>query len=79
MESVGAYEAKTHLSELLDRVAQGETITITKHGMPVATLGPVRQAQTRSTPELVDELRRLRKGVRLNDLAVRDLIDEGRP
>jgi prevent-host-death family protein len=77
MDSVGAYEAKTHLSELLDRVARGETITITKHGLPVATLGPV-QGQARSAAKLVDELRQLRKGARLNDLTVRDLIDEGR-
>ena len=78
MDSIGAYEAKTHLSELLDRVTRGESITITKHGMPVATLGPAQQARTRSAAELVDELRRLRMGVRLDGLAVRDLIDEGR-
>ncbi|HLJ05195.1 MAG TPA: type II toxin-antitoxin system prevent-host-death family antitoxin, partial [Acetobacteraceae bacterium] len=34
--SVGAYEAKTHLSELLDRVERGEQIVITRHGRPVA-------------------------------------------
>jgi prevent-host-death family protein len=78
VESIGAYEAKTHLSELLDRVARGESITITKHGMPVATLGPAHQGPTRSAAELVEQLRRLRKGVRLDGLTVRDLIDEGR-
>ena len=40
METVGAYEAKTHLSHLLERVIQGEHITITKHGVPVAVLQP---------------------------------------
>ena len=40
METVGAYEAKTHLTKLLERVAKGERITITKHGVPVATLQP---------------------------------------
>jgi prevent-host-death family protein len=78
MDSIGAYEAKTHLSELLDRVARGETIVITKHGMPVATLGPVQHGQTRSAAELAEELRRLRKGVHLDGLSIRDLIDEGR-
>ncbi len=34
--SVGAYQAKTHLPQLLDRVEGGETITITRHGKPVA-------------------------------------------
>jgi prevent-host-death family protein len=40
MKTVGAYEAKTHLPKLLERVAEGEKITITKHGVPVATLQP---------------------------------------
>jgi prevent-host-death family protein len=35
MATVGAYEAKTHLAQLLERVGQGERITITKHGVPV--------------------------------------------
>ena len=40
MRTVGSYEAKTHLPALLGRVAKGETITITKHGKPVAKLVP---------------------------------------
>lgn len=42
--SVGAFEAKTHLSELLTRVEAGEVVTITKHGRPVARLVPARDA-----------------------------------
>ncbi len=41
MQSIGAYEAKTHLPQLLDRVARGESLTITRHGRPVARLVPV--------------------------------------
>ena len=41
METVGAYEAKTHLPRLLERVRRGESVTITKHGRPVARLVPV--------------------------------------
>ncbi len=41
MDTVGAFEAKTHLSDLLDRVERGERFTITRHGKPVATLTPV--------------------------------------
>ncbi len=41
MDTVGAYEAKTHLAHLLDRVARGETLTITRRGHPVARLVPV--------------------------------------
>jgi len=40
MDKVGAYEAKTHLPELLERVIKGERITITRHGVPVAVLQP---------------------------------------
>ncbi len=41
MENIGAYEAKTHLPRLLERVVRGESLTITRHGRPVARLVPV--------------------------------------
>lgn len=78
-KSVGAYDAKTHFSELLERVAEGEEITITRHGSPVARLVPVKK---RTTPEerqaAVDEIRRLAKGQSLGGLRIKDLIAEGR-
>jgi prevent-host-death family protein len=40
VNTVGLVYAKTHLSALLKRVAQGEEITITMHGVPVALLVP---------------------------------------
>ena len=40
IKEIGAFEAKTHLSRLLDEVAGGETIYITKHGKRVAELRP---------------------------------------
>ena len=47
MESIGSFEAKTHLPQLLERVAQGEEFTITKHGKPVrARCVPARPHQT---------------------------------
>ncbi|MCX6022553.1 MAG: type II toxin-antitoxin system prevent-host-death family antitoxin [Chloroflexi bacterium] len=78
MRSVGVYEAKTHLASLLDQVAQGESITITRHGQPVAVLTPY---QTPLRPEVggvIDALRAFRKGISLGDLTVREAIDEGR-
>ena len=45
MEIVGSFEAKTHLPQLLQRVAQGEEFTITKHGKPVARLVPAAAAK----------------------------------
>jgi prevent-host-death family protein len=77
MRTVGAYEAKTHLPRLLDEVASGETITITKHGAPVAMLVPVQKSK-RSVADVVDDLREARKGISLGGLTIRELIDEGR-
>ncbi len=41
MTTVGSYDARTHLAELVRRAAQGEEITITRRGVPVAKLVPV--------------------------------------
>ncbi|MDH3404341.1 MAG: type II toxin-antitoxin system prevent-host-death family antitoxin [Acidobacteriota bacterium] len=74
---VGAYEAKTHLPRLLARVARGERITITKHGVPVAVLAPV-APEKRSVGRTAEALKAWRRGHVLGDLALRDLIAEGR-
>jgi prevent-host-death family protein len=47
VQTIGAFEAKTHLAALLDRVAGGEEITITRHGIPAAVLVPVADAKAR--------------------------------
>lgn len=43
MTTVSAYEAKTHLPRLIRAVERGETVIITRHGRPVAQLGPVQR------------------------------------
>lgn len=79
MSEIGAYEAKTHLSALLRRVEEGERITITRHGVPVAELVPPGGRGTVGAREAVTELRSFGNGRTLgSDLCVRDLIDEGR-
>jgi prevent-host-death family protein len=78
METVGSYEAKTHLPNLLQRVAQGEKITITKHGVPVAMLVPADATNKQNAKEVIEEIRRLRKGRRLRGVTIRQLIEEGR-
>ena len=52
MESIAAFDAKTRLSELLERAANGETFEITKHGRPVGKLGPPDSARD---PKVVAE------------------------
>jgi prevent-host-death family protein len=83
MATVGSYEAKTHLPRLLERVEQGEIITITRHGKPVARLVPA-AAGTAPRPEVVEVIEAMRvfqerEGPVLgDDLSIRDLIEEGR-
>ena len=79
METVGAFEAKTHLSQLLDRVEQGETITITRHGEPAALLVPARPAAGKlSHAEIVEGLRELRGRVKPGKMSVREMVEAGR-
>jgi prevent-host-death family protein len=78
MTEIGAYEAKTHLARLLERVARGERITITKHGVPVAMLVPVAGRAKVTPAETVAALRAFRRGKRLGALSLRDLVEEGR-
>jgi prevent-host-death family protein len=79
MALIGAFEAKTHLSALLDRVSRGEKITITRHGIPAAILIPVDETKTRLThKEIVEGMRKLRKRIRPDKISVREMIQEGR-
>ncbi|WP_028321644.1 type II toxin-antitoxin system Phd/YefM family antitoxin [Desulfatiglans anilini] len=78
METIGAYEAKTHLPQLLERVAKGERITITKHGVPVATLQPADSSKRTPVRDVIDQLKQFRSAHRLDGLSVRDMIAEGR-
>ena len=77
--AVGAYDAKTHFSELLERVEGGEEVTITRHGSPVARMVPVRRTTTREQRRAaIEAMRQLAKGNSLGQLRIRDLMTEGR-
>ncbi len=76
---IGAYEAKTHFSELLERVVAGEQITITRHGVPVARLVPAHPiASEDERRTAVAAMRQLAGRNRLGGLSVKTLITEGR-
>jgi prevent-host-death family protein len=77
VKTIGSYEAKTHLPRLLDEVAAGEVITITKHGVPVATLSPVRSG-AQAARAAADDLLQFRANHRLDGLTIRELIEDGR-
>jgi prevent-host-death family protein len=82
MQTVGAYEAKTHLPKLLEQVAMGEAITITKHGVPVALLTPIPSQRPsrhkQALASVIADLRALKRETSLSGLSVRELIEEGR-
>ena len=80
MKTVGAFEAKTQFSELLADVANGETVVVTKHGVPVARLVPIRH-DFAAAAAAIDEWERYRDehNVTLRDgITIRELIEEGR-
>jgi prevent-host-death family protein len=78
VKTVGAYEAKKHLSRLLDEVAKGEKFTITRHGVPVAMLVPPPAVEKPDARAAIERLRETRKGNTLGGLTIRELIEEGR-
>ncbi len=84
MATVTAFEAKTRFGELLDRVAKGEEIVITRHDKPVARLVPEGAQRLDDVRRAVEGLRELQQQIRrrsrarLSDREVRSAIDEGR-
>ena len=78
MDQIGAFEAKTRLSELLDRVEQGQEVVISRRGRPVARLVPASDEAKQRAAAAVQRLRELRSGTRLEGIDWRELRDEGR-
>ena len=78
MKRLGAYEAKTHLSRLLDDVERGESYAITKHGRPVALLVPAVGGSQLPLDQAIEGLRRFRAGRSRGGISLRALIAEGR-
>jgi prevent-host-death family protein len=76
---VGAYQAKTHLSELLEKVEAGEEITITKHGAPIAKLVPIKKdASAEERVAAIQRIQMLGRGLSLGGLKIKDFVSEGR-
>ena len=79
MLTVGAFEAKTHLSSLLERVERGEEVVITRHGKAVARLVPAARVDRERVAAAIAKLKELAKGQTLGGLCWKELRDEGRP
>ncbi len=80
MERIGLFEAKTHLSQLVERVRRGESFVITKHGLAVARLVPRQGSTSKMTAsQAAERIRAIQARSTLgNELSLRQLIDQGR-
>ncbi len=78
MIEIGSYDAKTRLSELLEKVREGESFTITRHGQPIVELRPVGQRSATERKALIERMKRFQQSHSLEGASVRDLIEEGR-
>jgi prevent-host-death family protein len=77
MPEIGAYDAKTHLSMLLERAQRGERFVITKHGRPVAELGPVKETDRESVREVLERMRKGRDALARRGFRLSQLLDKG--
>jgi len=78
MPEIGAYEAKTHLSEILERVRKGERFIITKHGQAVAELRPLMGQGLEERRAVVARMKAFQASHGLGGVSLRELIDAGR-
>jgi len=81
MTTIGFYEARTRLAELLDDVARGKQILITRRGKPAAIISPPPKKSPDNVSEVVQEMLRFRdeQGPTLGrKTTLRQLIEEGR-
>lgn len=77
LEEIGSYDAKTKLPEILRRVQQGMSFTITNHGKPVADLVPSRATSHERTLEAIDSILKL-KSKTVSDEILKQSIEDGR-
>ena len=79
MRTVGLFEAKQKLSELVERASAGEQIGITRRGKLAAIITPVR-SRTASVEEAFARIEQIRKRIKPlpKGMTVKDLIEEGR-
>jgi len=78
MATFGLFEAKTHLSELVQRAEKGEEIVLTRHGAPVARLVAAQPEGKLDAAAWVARGRNLAKVPLPPGMTIRDLIHSGR-
>ncbi len=78
MRTIGAFEAKTHFSALLEKVERGEHVIITKHGHPVAKLVPTGGSDRQQSKQTIERIKAFSQKHTLGKIAWKALRDEGR-
>lgn len=80
MRTIGLFEAKQKLSELVERAGEGEQIGITRRGKLAAMLVPAREDKKVSLKEIFADIERIRKRAKPlpKGMTIKDLIEEGR-
>jgi len=79
-QQIGTFEAKTHFSQLIEKVENGADFVITKRGKPVAKIIPIEQEKEMTQMEVLEQFRELRKLYRgePGSFNIREAIEEGR-
>jgi prevent-host-death family protein len=78
MQTIGAFEAKTHFSALLEKIEKGEQVIITKHSRPVAKLVPITTVDRNAIKQTIQRLKEFGSQHTLGDVDWKTLRDEGR-
>ena len=79
-QQIGAFEAKTHFSQILEKAEKGADFIITKRGKPVAKIIPFKEEPEMSFKDAVEKFKELRKLYRgkPGDFNIREAIEDGR-
>jgi len=79
-QQIGAFEAKTHFSQIIDRVEKGADYIVTRRGKPVAKIIPIEQKLEMSWEEILVKFKELRKNYRgePGSFNIREAIEDGR-
>ncbi|RJP28477.1 MAG: type II toxin-antitoxin system prevent-host-death family antitoxin [Candidatus Omnitrophota bacterium] len=78
MDQIGLHEAKTHLSDIITKVNEGNEYIITRRGIPVARLVPAEKPSREAAKKALERAKKLRETLSLGGLKIKDLIEEGR-
>jgi len=78
METVGIYEMRTRLGELMKKVMKGEEVTVTRHGVPVARIVPFEAPNKLSIRDAIEAMKQFGRDKSLRGMRLKKTIERGR-